>query len=54
MYRAPRTSTASAASDTHAGRGRAVADPGRTGVSSAVERPHLKQMIALSEISVPQ
>jgi hypothetical protein len=54
MYNAPKTSTTSAATATQAGRAAVRPWPGRVAGASAVARPHLKQMMALSEISIPQ
>ena len=54
MYNAPRTSTINAARTTQAGRAAGRDGPVRPPGASAVARPHLKQMMALSEISVPQ
>jgi hypothetical protein len=54
MYKAPTTSTTSAATATQAGRAAVRPGPGRAAGASDVARPHLKQMMALSEISIPQ
>jgi len=54
MYNAPTTSTTSAATATQTGRAAARPGPSLATGGSEVARPHLKQIMALSEISVPQ